>query len=127
MFGDTSLSFIGPWLIALRNRVQEAGPSEVVNVHPGSAQGTSEAVAHVGAQPTDEWTRAQLKTFVKSMSIVALRTCASQKSSAESAWLGRESGACRGDVELVEVLRQRPRGKYSVLGPAVIAGNASPQ
>jgi len=91
MFGDTSLSFIGPWLIALRNRVQEAGPSEVVNVHPGSAQGTSEAVAHVGAQPTDEWTRAQLKTFVKSMSIVALRTCASQKSSAESAWLGRES------------------------------------
>ena len=46
MFGDTILSFIGPWLEGSANSGEKAGHSEVVNVHPGSAQGTSEAVAH---------------------------------------------------------------------------------
>ena len=45
-FGDMSLSIIGPWLLALRNRAQEAGHSEAVNIHPGPAQGTSGHVAH---------------------------------------------------------------------------------
>ena len=45
-FGDMSLSIIGPWLLALRNRAQEAGHCEAVNIHPGPAQGTSGHVAH---------------------------------------------------------------------------------
>ena len=56
MFGDTILSFIGPWLEGSANCGEKAGHSEVVNVHPGSAQGTSEAVAHrwFSLLPNDE-------------------------------------------------------------------------
>ena len=45
-FGDTSFQVIGPRRCALRNRAQEAGHSEAVNIDPGPAQGTSGHVAH---------------------------------------------------------------------------------
>ena len=41
-----SLFLIGPWLHALWNRAQEAGPSEAVNVHPERHQRVWEHVAH---------------------------------------------------------------------------------
>ena len=44
-FGDTSFQVIGPRRCALRNRAQEAGHSEAVNIDPGPAQGTSGHVA----------------------------------------------------------------------------------
>ena len=46
-FGDTSFQVIGPRRCALRNRAQEAGHSEAVNIDPGPAQGTSGHVAHL--------------------------------------------------------------------------------